>query len=423
MMSTPRWMVTPPATENPFLEEMRHTGDPLADHTAETIYGLGEPEKVSRLLTQFVENDQVPEGLPEVARHYLEESRKLPEWAEPRRIEIAEKVFIDHGLTAYALLGCASLPESYAILDATRVLGRTMRLEDELITRRIMETSLFVLDVMSPGGLGHNGRGIATARKVRLMHAAMRYLLLRRAPMAALRPPAAAWAEAAEEARGKKTLAQALREYPWDEKAWGVPIHQVAMTAAILSFSYIVLRGLRDLGVRLTREQESAYLHAWNVMGHVMGVREELLLSRPETMEEAHAQYMVIWQAHKRASEDGPKLAKALLEFEERTFPWPLRRVPRILTWYLLGQDTSRLLKLPALDWQDRLLRPPLLFGFRLTNALAEWDALRFLRPAKVLLFRGAFQAQLARARGGNRPTYEMPDSLKEAWRFRGLIR
>jgi hypothetical protein len=378
---------------------------------------------VSALLTRFVENDQVPEGVPEVVRRYLEESRKLPEWAEPRRIRIAEQVFIDHGLTAYALLGCASLPESYAILDATRVLGRTMRLEDQLITRRIMETSLFVLDVMSPGGLGDQGRGLATARKVRLMHAAMRYLLLKRAPMATLRTPEAARKERAAEERGVKTLAAALRAYPWQEKEWGVPIHQVAMTAAILSFSYIVLRGLRDLGVRLTRDEESAYLHCWNVVGHVMGVREELLLSRPETMEEAHAQYVVIWEAHKKASEDGTALATALLEFEEATFPRAFRRVPRILTWYLLGPDTARLLNLPPLDWKDRLLRAPLLIGFRALSVLSEWDVLRLLRPAKALLFRAAFEAQLARARGGIRPTYEMPSSLKEAWRSRGLIR
>jgi hypothetical protein len=44
--------------------------------------------------------------------------------------------------------------------------------------RRIVETAQFVLDVMAPDGLGHSGRGVRSAQKVRLMHAAIRHLIL-----------------------------------------------------------------------------------------------------------------------------------------------------------------------------------------------------------------------------------------------------
>jgi len=44
--------------------------------------------------------------------------------------------------------------------------------------RRVFETLQMVVDVMSPGGLAAEGRGSLTALKVRLMHAAVRKLLL-----------------------------------------------------------------------------------------------------------------------------------------------------------------------------------------------------------------------------------------------------
>ncbi len=40
-----------------------------------------------------------------------------------------------------------------------------------------METSQMVINVMTPGGFEPNGTGIITIKKVRLMHASIRYYL------------------------------------------------------------------------------------------------------------------------------------------------------------------------------------------------------------------------------------------------------
>jgi hypothetical protein len=412
-MATVRWAWQEPG----LLERLRHASpvDPPADGTVETIYREADPESVSKLLGTLVLNDQTPEGFHPAVKQYLDATAALPPWADAALLKRAERVFVEHGLTIYGMLGCVSLPESYAILDATRVLGRTMQLEDRtLVPRRIMETSLFVLDVMSPGGLAGGGRGIRTAQKVRLMHAAMRHLLLRTAPMARLRPPAEAAAPAGQ------ALARALNDYLWKEREWGMPIHQVAMAAAIISFSFIVLRGLRAFGVRLSDAEERAYLHCWNVVGHVMGVREEVLLGRPETLEEAAAQYEAIWRAHQEASDDGRQLAGALLRYLEDCIDvhWT-RRFPRILTYQLLGRQTAGLLGI-GLDRTDAWLRPLVVTGMRVINQLPSgW--LAWLDRAKVALFRDLFEDQLTRARGGNRPRYDLHPTLREAWRAKGL--
>ena len=38
-----------------------------------------------------------------------------------------------------------------------------------------------------------------------------------------------------------------------------------------------MLRGWKHLGIDLSREEAAAYLHCWNVVGHVLGIRDELL--------------------------------------------------------------------------------------------------------------------------------------------------
>jgi hypothetical protein len=101
------------------------------------------------------------------------------------------------------------------------------------------------------------------------MHAAIRHLLTSA-------PPAVGHGT-----RKPKDLPEAFHRYSWDKDKDGMPINQVLMSATILCFSYIALRSLRQLGVRLSRQEERAYLHCWNVAGYIIGVKDELLLPGP----------------------------------------------------------------------------------------------------------------------------------------------
>ena len=58
---------------------------------------------------------------------------------------------------------------------------------------------------------------------------------------------------------------------------WGVPINQEDMAGTNLSFSLIVLRGLRLLGFNTSESDQEAFLHTWAVIGYLTGLDEDLI--------------------------------------------------------------------------------------------------------------------------------------------------
>jgi hypothetical protein len=366
-------------------------------------------EAVVKRLTERLEND-VYEGAAEILLPYLKESAKLPPWYDEKLIKQGEKVFEEHGIVAFSVLGCASLPTGYAVPLAAKVLGFTQQLEEHA-KRRLAETVIFLIDVMVPdpvsgvpGGLHPNGNGVHTIQRVRLMHAAIRHLLIS-SPRAA-------------HGTGKpEHLPHAFLRYSWDTDKDGVPLNQVLMSATILCFSYIALRSLRQLGVRLSRQEEQAYLHCWNVAGYIIGVKDELLLPRPESMEAAKERFSQIWEEYRgrNPTPDTVKLAQTLLEFlgEPLSGLGYFKHAPKTLMRALvgrqvtdvlgvkfsLGEELLALLVLPILRWVDYLER-------------------KFVgvRKASFGLLQRMIEQIETEERGGKRPPFRIPTRLKEKW-------
>jgi hypothetical protein len=399
-----------------FFNRMRQTGDRLADQTIQVLFQEHGVDAVSHVLEGLIVNDQpLPAKPPRLSsradkawRDYFTHSASLPNWARPALIEKGEQVYMAHGMMGFSILGCASLPEAYATDYAAKVLGITQQLERH-VRRRIYETTQFVIDVMSGGGLKPRGKGIRAAQKVRLMHAAIRHLI-RTAPRApaADAPP--------------RTFSEALLRSRWPKK-YGMPIHQVAMSMAVLSFSYIVLRSLRKLGVGLSSEEETAYLHCWNVVGYVMGVDPDLLLSRPESMEQAQRLYELVWPSSIAQTSEGKLLEKTLLNYLEGFIPitaFFLRPVPRMLTRELLDETTADLLGV-KLCWVERVLLWPLLKMqhdlYHLEQKAVEDMPLP--RLAAEWFFRQMAKGLLGLERGDGRPPFNIPTHLaRRKWRL-----
>lgn len=399
-----------------FFNGMRQMGDSLADQTIQVLFEEHGVEAVSHVLEGLITNDQPLPAKParlsaradKAWRDYFARSAILPRWARLALIKKGEQVYMEHGMMGFSILGCASLPEAYATDYAAKVLGITQQLERH-VRRRIYETTQFVIDVMSGGGLQPRGKGIRAAQKVRLMHAAIRHLI-RTVPQAS-----------AINAQ-PRTLSQALLKSRWP-KRYGTPIHQVAMSMAVLSFSYIVLRSLRKLGVGLHSEQETAYLHCWNVVGYVMGVHQDLLLSRPESMDEAQRLYERVWPSSIAETSEGQLLEKSLLDYLEGFIPitaFLLRPVPRMLTRELLDERTADLLGV-RLCWVERLLLWPLLKMQRDLYHLEE-KALHDMplsRLAAEWFFRQMAKGLLGLERGDGRPPFSIPTHLaRRKWRL-----
>ena len=169
---------------------------------------------------------------------------------------------MDYGFLCAGVLYTSGLPTSYASRGIAAVLATTLRLEQrDLIFRRLIETGQFVFNVSDRGGMRVEGVGVRTTQQVRLMHAAIRHLILT--------PPRAP-------APGAPSLGRTLLAMQWDP-ALGVPINQQELAWTLLTFSFSVLRALEQFGAVLTVEQKDAYIHLWSVVGHVLGVDGRLL--------------------------------------------------------------------------------------------------------------------------------------------------
>ena len=361
------------------LDRMQYEADPLADRTIAAILGpwqglhasatraelaaqnAARSERlaaVTRVFDDWKNNASVqrwvaPPGTPtEVAvaiEAYLRAAPGLPAWADPAKIRRAEVLFTDFGVLSCLLLFCASLPECYVIPDLSQALYATGQLEQHT-EYRIRATAAMVFPVMMQGGLTRpDGGGIAQVLKVRLIHATIRHLILRGTPESALaevgdrrKVPDGFVLPSLSGLAGERTMHHALMAHGWNVGKDGLPCNQEELAYTLLTFHYVCLRGLRTLGLGLRREDEEAYLHAWNVMGHVLGIRHDLMAHTMEDAEALFEQMQARGRADPFAPDPRPQLGRALMQTMENLIPLRLAKpVPKLLTRHLCGRATA----------------------------------------------------------------------------------
>jgi len=231
------------------------------------------------------------------------------------------------------------------------------------------------------------GEGVRDAQKVRLMHAAVRHLIL----------------------SGRAAAVDAVE---WDP-AWGQPINQEDLAGTLLSFSHIPVVALRRMGIEVTPDEAAAYLHAWNVIGHIMGVRPELM---PQNEDDATALTAAICRRQWAASDAGQQMTTALIEFAEHTVPGGVfNGVPAALIRFLndpavpgaLGVDALPVARLPIAT-----------IGAALGIVERDEDEHRLLASAGERFGRAFMEAFCLIERGGNRPPFEIPAVLQERWQL-----
>jgi hypothetical protein len=372
------------------LDRMRELGDPVADTPVAAVLERGGVDAVSAIMRTLVRVDQpVPEELPDEIQAYLAETLPLPEWADERKIKRGQQLFETWGVQIAVCLFCASLPSSYAAAKGVKVLYLTARLDTDA-RRRVMETGQFLIDALPDGGLDEEGKGRRTIQRVRLMHAAVRHLI---------------------KARNEQTPGM------WHPD-WGTPINQEDLAGTLLAFSYVVADPMRRLGVRMPAKDVDAYLHLWNVIGHLLGVRDELLV---RDVADAAALVDTIRRRQFKASPEGQELTGALLNLlDELT---PLHRfddtIPPLIR-HLTGDETADLLRVPESDLADDL--GPL-------ARIAKWFFVHVLRRIEHDLPRYRLMSRMAAPvgrdmldslfkleRGGERAPFDMPDHLARSW-------
>ncbi len=372
------------------LDRMREIADPVADEPVAAILERGGAEEVSAMMRTLVRVDQpVPEQLPEEIRAYLAATLPLPPWADTVKIKRGQQLFETWGFLIILCLFCASLPAAYAAAKGVKVLYLTARFDTDA-RRRAIETGQFLMDVLAVGGLDENGKGRRTIQKVRLMHAAVRHLI-----------------------RARNELTPGM----WHPD-WGAPINQEDLAGTMLTFSYVVADPLRRLDVQLSAEDVDAYFHLWNVIAHLLGVRDEMLV---HDVADAAALVDAIRRRQFQASPEGQEMMRALMNLlDELT---PLHRfddtIPPLIR-HLIGDEAADLLDVPPGDLADgpkwlaraeNWFLADLLGRFERDLSRAELIS-RMARPLGRELVRGMFAVE----RGGERVPFDIPDHLARDW-------
>lgn len=367
-----------------FLDSMRQEADPLADAVVRDVFEKGEVGAVDALMGQLVKNGQVaPESLPASLADYFVKSAVLPDWMDRGLVANAEEFFGRNGMTVGMTLLFASLPMCYACAKGVQVLHLTTRLQSDP-KRRIGETSQMVVKAMQPGGVSAGGEGIRDAQKVRLMHAAVRHLIL------SGRSPGVMW-----------------------DPAWGQPVNQEDLAGTLLSFSHVPIVAMRRMGIEVTAAEAAAYLHTWNVLGHIIGVRRELM---PQNEDDAAALTAAITRRQFAASDAGKQMTNALIEFSEHTVPGGIfNGVPAALIKFLNDATVPDTLGIEALP----VARLPIAkIGAALGIIERDEDEDKQLAAAGERFGRAFMEVFMLIERGGNRPPFEIPPVLQQQWQL-----
>jgi ER-bound oxygenase mpaB/B'/Rubber oxygenase, catalytic domain len=287
------------------------------------------------------------------------------------RIEHAQEFFDDNGVAIIAALFHASLPEAYLGVRGVQVLDMTGELFRNW-TRRVQETGHFLINVLSPAPeLGRDGRsslspgeyGAQAARRVRLIHAAIRWRLL-----GDHRPPPGSLLF--ENRADHTTVWDARMIEIGREGEAGGPLNQEDLLATLGTFTTVVFCALERLAVPFTKEDRDAFYFLWNVVAWHMGIGDADTLAAitqrktawpknallPIEADDMDPVYRDLAEKLQKESEQGRRMTKALLQ--ELAYPLPrvLQGFPAFLARYFIGDKHANALDIEQGGYVELLL-------------------------------------------------------------------
>ncbi|MCX5174771.1 DUF2236 domain-containing protein [Streptomyces virginiae] len=365
------------------MDALRQTGDRLADATVATLFERGEVGKFNTLMRYVsTAGAPLPDGLPDVAREYLEVTSVPPSWVDWGEMEKARLFFIDNNVHISTALSFASMPACYLVPHVAKLLSATHGLEYP--SKRMAETGQFTVHLMRPDAFEAGSRFIPAAQKVRLLHASIRHHL--------------------------------VREDRWDIAALGTPICQEDMIGGQMFFSLLVLDSLHRLNIHMSTEGAEAYYYAWRVVGAMLGVDQEAV---PATLDEARSfldRYMI---RHMGPSEEGAHLTRQLIDLYEEIVPGTFfDPVVSALVRHLVGDTCADWLRVPRTAWDTVVKAAPHLLGVLETiedrSPLGAWALDRLGQLTTVL--------ELSSLTRGRVMHYAIPEQLKKEYGVSGAV-
>ena len=365
------------------------------------------------------ELDAYREVDPELPRFF--DPVEAPAWLDEAKLAHASRIWQSNMLTSIGVLYAASLPCCYLIEKGIPALYDTGKLADkDYVFQRIYETGLMLDAVMRPDGLrvardldhgadahleaalhaagggervvwdhhklhaesgcelDHHavarelerrvapkrylwGPGFVATRKVRLLHASMRFMLLH--------PERFVPAAVTDDRSLAQGLLSRLREQGWRREDLGLPVNQEDLAYTLLTFGLVIPEGLARWHVRLDDADREAFLHLWRVVGFVLGIEDHLL---PTSW--AHGQEIRARIAARQAggSKMGQDMTRVLMGYLQDYLPTTCGLKERLPAWLIrdqMGAEADKVLDQPA----RRAARSPVIRLLGLGMHLVLW--------------------------------------------------
>lgn len=219
-------------------------GDPLADAFVADFDRVGHGKGMRMLRTACRKGIGAVEDAPDSLIALFAELDEPPAWLDLPGIYRDSRHFARYTRQSGIVLGAASLVSGYTNSAASRPLELTGRYVENAGMRTI-EVGSWLLAVNQQGGLDRFSDGFELTVRVRIIHALVR--------------------------RHLSTAPE------WDTRAWGVPIPQAFLAYTLIEFCLIPLRGLRAIGAAYLPREVDAFYRMWRYIGHLLGIRADLL--------------------------------------------------------------------------------------------------------------------------------------------------
>lgn len=373
------------------LDACRERADPLADAAVAAYFRTLAASDPSALFVHLVRHVQLPpeERVPAIA-DFLTEASRRPAWVDDEAVARGQQFFNRLVAHHFSALYLASLPSSYAAAKGVQVLRMTGRLQTDT-QRRLDETAQFLMDLSAPGALAPGGRGVDRVLHVRLMHAAVRWLIDHDPTVTVV-----------------DDLAPPLDEEDglvWS-RSWGLAVNQEDLVGTWLTFTAVVYDAFDASGVAYDGRDVDNHLHLWRLVAHHLGVDPALV---PPTRTDADALRERIWARQQSRSAAGAAMTAALVEQAHSRMPrlaWPI--MPTAFR-HFLGDHVADMIALPPANW-TRHLFPVMSALTRVATLGKERHAWRARVSAAI--GRRLMDGILEEMRGGDRPAFAIPTHL-----------
>ncbi|MGW8555140.1 oxygenase MpaB family protein [Streptomyces tubercidicus] len=226
------------------MARMLTVGDPLADAVIAELDTLGKEGRqvLNRGLADGLDSLDSP---PPAIAAFLRRVEAMPDWVAQEALTTGDRVsqLVPLRWSTLAFSG-GSLSHTYSSPSIAQLLVQTGQL-DKMAARRLIETNLWKIHTILPGGLLRGAPGYVQTAQVRLLHARVR--------------------------------ATALK-HGWETHLWGVPINQVDIARTWLDFTLVPYAFLASSGFVLTEDEQRSLYRYWWYVAYLLGLDESLFL-------------------------------------------------------------------------------------------------------------------------------------------------